>query len=229
MELLEKIRLVTRDVFLTDTRFEHTNCISTNRDARVFLQHILARARHPEFNLHISISQISRLTGSRRRRDFVEWFYLHAPRHREFRRVQWFLNEMIRVNAVEHLREVKHMTSDAEYQQFTINADSPKMPTVEQMNYWHCRTAEIQENMRSEGPRIERLESATETLENIQNAIFELNSDGTFDPSSSLEDSDSDSDIGKSPIEEKCAQYEMFESELYGAILGKFFKDFYHD
>ncbi|CAF3243077.1 unnamed protein product [Rotaria socialis] len=112
------------------------------------------------------------------------------------------------------------MTSDAEYQQFTINADSPKMPTVEQMNYWHCRTAEIQENMRSEGPRIERLESATETLENIQNAIFELNSDGTFDPSSSLEDSDSDSDIGKSPIEEKCAQYEMFESELYGAILG---------
>ncbi|CAF4421275.1 unnamed protein product [Rotaria magnacalcarata] len=115
------------------------------------------------------------------------------------------------------------MMSDAEYQQVTINTDSPEMPTVEQMNYWRCRTAEIRKNMRSEGPRIERLESATEIIENIQNVIFGLNSDGTFDSSSSLEDSDSDSDIGESPVEEKCAQEEMFESELYGAILGKLF------
>jgi hypothetical protein len=111
--LQNQLQAVAREVYLHDPYFEPISSIRTNKHARIFLRHIIRRAKNPPFDLSFTPRQLARLIGSSRTNIFMQWFRYNNRLTAEFRRARWFLNQMILLNAEADL-ETRYISSNVQ-------------------------------------------------------------------------------------------------------------------
>lgn len=224
-ELEESVRTLIREVLLHDPRFERVNCIRTNKDARIFMRHLIAISRSSCSNTSISLSQMARLVGSGSKRQFIEWLRNNACRPREFRHARWFLNEMIFRNAQDDVRPEEVNGSDSEEDSPIINDNRQlEWPDAESMAHYAKVSEEMRSVMEKEGPRIERLNSATYLIEIIQEAWAKTSDSDSFISSTISDLSETDDFFGEVPVEEKTMSKESEALDLSPSMLGKLSK-----
>jgi AraC-like DNA-binding protein len=161
ISLREQFPAVAREVFLHDPYFQHIHMIRTNKHARIFLRHVIRIAKNSPSNRNVSSRKLARLFGLSRT-SFMQWFRYNARLPIASRRVRWFLNETIRLNAEEDLTP-SPVSSDLEVKEKII-----ELPSAETKAVWKQRMDDIREAHRNLGPTIKTLPDALKILRWMQ-------------------------------------------------------------
>lgn len=186
--LQEQLRPVARLVFPSDP-VQCVNLSNTNRYTRLYLRRIIQLAKNDSFRLKITNQQLARLFRIPLKK-FVQWFCHDVRLPKVFRRVRYFLREIILMNILEDLGELDILRNR------NIANRPIDPPSRNTMAHWQQRIEAIREEHRNQGPVIPTLSEAEELIEWIQ---------GGYSSSCSFESDDDSESIscGEIPDEKR--------------------------
>ena len=199
--LLNRLRRVAREVFPRDSN-RSVNLTNMSKYTRMYLHRIVQRAENPPFNLIVTDLQLARsfrLPLSK----FLQWFHHDVKLVKVFRRVRWFLREMIILNILE---------DHGQLGESEVNVPLFNRPNRRTMAVFRQLTEMIRAESQNRKPEIEDLTDAEEMIGWIQ--------DGYSSTSSSEDDNESVA-VGEYPEEVDEVGDDTGESTNTLGLIGK--------
>jgi hypothetical protein len=191
--LFERLRSVAREVFPVDPD-RTVNLTNMNKYTRMYLRRIVQRAGNRPFNFIVTDLQLARLFHLPPSK-FQLWFHHDIELSKVFRRVRWFLREMIISNILEDRGEL----SETDVKVIPI-----KWPNKKTMAVFKQRT----EMIRAE---YVNLEAVITNLIDGEEAIGWIHS--AFSSTSSFEDDNEDIGFGEDPDEVREIKEPTYKSD----------------
>jgi hypothetical protein len=158
--LQERLRPVGRLVFPSDP-VQCVNLSNTNRNTRLYLRRIIQLAKSNPFKLKITNQQLARLFHVPHKK-FLQWFRHDVRLPKVFRRVRYFLREIIRLNILEDRGEWDILSNR------NIPDRPIDRPSRKTMALWQQRIEAIRVEYQNQGPKIKDLTEAEDLIKCIQ-------------------------------------------------------------
>jgi hypothetical protein len=193
--LKERLRKVAQEVFPSDPE-KSVRLTHMNKYTRIYLRHIIQRARNSPFNFTVTDQQLARLFHLPLAK-FSQWFRHDAKLPKVFRRVRWFLREIIIANILEDRGQLGE-PEDSEVKETPI-----KWPNKKTMVMFKQRAEAIRVEYQNRGPVIEDLAEANEMIGWMQPG---------YSSSSSFEDDSESIGFGEDPDEARDVREDTYES-----------------
>jgi hypothetical protein len=182
--LPKRLRPVAREVFPLDPD-KSVYLTNMNKYTRIYLRRIVERAGNSPFNFTVTNLQLARLFHLPLAK-FLQWFDHDVKLPKVFRRVRWFLRELIRSNILEDRGQLGE-SEDPE-----IRVTPIKWPNKKTMAMFKQRAEVIRAEYRNREPVIENLTEAEELLRWMQSG---------YSSTSSFEDDNESIGFGEDPDE----------------------------
>ena len=206
--LMEQLRRVARDVLPSDP-LRSVHLTNTNRYTWIYLRQIIHRAQQQPFDFSVTDLQLAQECRVSPRK-FSQWFHHGVHLQKVFRRVRWFLREMIIMNILEDRGEL-----GGDHEEDPNDSEKPiPRPNRRSMHVFKKLTKMIREAKASYDFPMENEAVSTEWLEIMQ---------GGWSSSSSSVASNRTS-IGENPADELNTAEESFKSIESAVLNGKFHK-----
>jgi hypothetical protein len=193
--LQERLRPVAREVFPLDPN-RSVHLTNMNKYTRIYLRRIVQRAGNCPFNFTITNLQLARLFHLPLAK-FLQWFHHDFKLPKVFRRVRWFLRELIISNILEDRGQLGE-SEDPE-----IKVTSIKWPNKKTMAMFKQRAEVIRAEYQNRWPVIENSTDAEEVLRWMQSG---------YSSTSSFEDDNESTGFGEDSHEVREDTYESTNS-----------------